>query len=336
MCPHPRPDVTRSLANLWYEPSPAVWPLIPLSWLFCAAVWLRRRAYRIGLLRAHRLPVPVIVVGNISVGGTGKTPLVVWLVGHLSRAGFRPGVISRGYGGDAESGPRRVQADSRPESVGDEALLITRRTGCPTVVSVDRPAAARRLLNETDCNLIVSDDGLQHYALERDVEIVVIDGRRRFGNGHCLPAGPLREPPGRLAEADMVVCNGDPPGREYRMDMQQGGAINLVDPLTTARLADFAAGPVHALAGIGNPERFFALLRWHGLKVTEHAFPDHHPYTRADLPPDDGRPVLMTEKDAVKCEPFAERRLWFVPIDAVPDRRFIHRLDGLLKDLPNG
>ena len=164
----------------------------------------------------------------------------------------------------------------------------------------------------------------------------MVDGSLRLGNGHCLPAGPLREPRGRLAEVDLVVANGEPRARELGMRLEEGGAVNLGDPLTVAGLADFKGGAVHAMAGIGNPGRFFALLRQHGLRIVEHPFPDHHAYTPADLPPDDGRPVLMTEKDAVKCEAFADHRLWFVPVKAVPDARFAHRLDSLLKDLFNG
>ena len=327
----------RRLEELWYRSGLLTRLLIPLSWLFRIVVWLRRRAYRAGLLRVHHTGAPLIVVGNISVGGTGKTPLVIWLVEYLLAAGFRPGVISRGYGGDVALGPQQVTAHSRPESVGDEALLIARRTDRPTVVCADRPAAARLLLAETDCNVIVSDDGLQHYALDRDVEIAVVDGERRLGNGHCLPAGPLREPRGRLAEVDLVVTNGEPRAREFGMRLEEGGAVNLRDPLTTARLADFKGREdVHAMAGVGNPGRFFAMLRQHDLSIVEHPFPDHHAYTPADLPPDDGRPVLMTEKDAVKCEAFADDRLWFVPVKAVLDARFAHRLDSLLKDLSNG
>lgn len=321
--------------HLWYRRSAASRLLMPLSALFFAVVKLRRWLYKVGILKVPRLPVPVVVVGNISVGGTGKTPLVVWLVEFLKKSGFRPGVVSRGYGGNVVSQPRRVTAESDPLSVGDEAVLIARRARCPMVVGAKRAEAARALLGFGECDVIVSDDGLQHYALGRDVEIAVIDGVRRLGNGWILPAGPLREPAERLDEVDLVVCNGDPADGEFAMQVTGHSAVNLVS-LEERPLESFQSASVHALAGIGNPDRFFKLLSRHGIPFDRRIFPDHSVYNEADLRFDDARPVLMTEKDAVKCAPFADDRLWYVPVQARLDQRFGERLLILLQEIKNG
>lgn len=304
------------LESHWYRTTPLTLLLLPLSWLFCAVALARRWAYRSGLLKTVRFPVPVIVVGNISVGGTGKTPLVVWLVALLRKAGYHPGIISRGYGGGADHWPQPVQADSDPTQVGDEAVLLARRCRCPMTVGPDRPAAARALLEYADCDIIISDDGLQHYRLGRDVEIAVVDGVRRFGNGHCLPAGPLREPVRRLRSVDMVIANGHAGSREYAMKLQPASLHNLLHSEKTRPLQQFADQRVHAIAGIGNPARFFELLTRHGLGVIEHPFVDHHPFRSEDLDFDDELPVLMTEKDAVKCQTFAKAHHWYLPVDA--------------------
>lgn len=305
--------------------------LWPLSGLFAAAVAVRRKAYALGLKRSTRLPVPVIVVGNLTVGGTGKTPLVVAVTEMLARAGYRPGVVSRGYGGRRSPVPVLVRADSDPAAVGDEPVLMARRTGRPVAVFPDRVEAARWLLQNTDCDVIVADDGLQHYALRRDVEIVVVDGARRFGNGACLPAGPLREPPSRLARADLVVClGGEPAAGEWLMRLVGDEAINLADENLHRPLADFAQAPCRAVAGIGNPARFFAHLRAAGLRPEPEAFPDHHPFAREDIWADT-RPVLMTEKDAVKCRPFAGAQHWYVPVSAVVPQGFEDELLNRLK-----
>ena len=195
------------LEKRWYSTSTPLL-LLPFEWLFRLLVLLRRLAFRLGLKPSYALPVPVIVVGNISVGGTGKTPLVVWLVSLLRKAGYHPGIVSRGYGGKAERWPQQVRPDSDPQTVGDEPVMLAQRCACPIVAAPDRVAAAKLLLKHTKCDLIITDDGLQHYRLKRDIEIVVVDGERRFGNGHCLPAGPLREPQSRLAEVDFVIANG--------------------------------------------------------------------------------------------------------------------------------
>lgn len=310
--------------------------LLPLSWLFAAVAWLRRWAYQQGLLKSHALPVPVIVVGNITVGGSGKTPLVVWLAEYLQGCGWRPGIIARGYGSTAGSEPRQVLAQSTANEVGDEPLLIARRTGCPMVVCSDRVAAALALLEQEKCDIIISDDGMQHYALRRDIEIAVIDGSRRFGNGFSLPAGPLRERPSRLKAVDLVVANGVPATAEQQMRIQPGGVVNLCDSTQVRCLDDFRGQPVHALAGIGNPARFFTMLREHGLEIKEWPFPDHYGFRAADISPDDELPVLMTEKDAVKCSDFAQPRHWYVQAEVEFDESFKQGLDNLLRGISSG
>ncbi len=311
--------------RLWYGRSPWSQPLRPLGFLVCLAARLRRWAWRRGLRPVERLPVPVIVVGNITVGGTGKTPLVIWLARYLLEAGMRPGLVSRGYGGRARSWPQQVRPDSDPGVVGDEAILLTRGTGCPMAAGPDRVAAARALLAHHDCDVIISDDGLQHYRLGRDLEIAVVDGIRRHGNRRCLPAGPLREPVTRLDEVDFVVNNGGSGRLEYPMRLRGERACRLQDPGQCRRLDSFA-GPVHAVAGIGNPRRFFDLLRSQGLEVIPHPFPDHHRFRRRDLEFGDDLPVLMTEKDAVKCRAFGLDGLWSVAVRAEVDRRLGPRI----------
>jgi tetraacyldisaccharide 4'-kinase len=265
------------------------------------------------------------VVGNICVGGTGKTPLVIWLIGQLRAAGLNPGVVMRGYGGRAgQGGPvQRVQADSSPAQVGDEALLIQQRTGAPVVVGRDRVAAARQLAHAR-VDVIVADDGLQHLRLGRDFEIAVMDAARGLGNGYLLPAGPLREPGSRLSSVGAVVVNGEGSCRGVPADVRQVFAMRLVGEQLHALsgagvvqpLASFRGRQVHALAGIGNPERFYALLRAAGLEPITHSFPDHHMYRAGQLEFGDGLPLLMTEKDAVKCRGFAAPDRWYLPIEA--------------------
>ncbi len=321
----------RWIEHVWYGRRPlAVLALLPFSGLFCAGVALRRTLYRWGLLRRYRLGVPVVVVGNLAVGGTGKTPLVGELARLCSKAGWRPGLVSRGYGGRARRWPQQVRPDSDPATVGDEAVLLARLTGCPMAVGPDRVAAARSLLEHTDVNLILSDDGLQHLALERDIEIVVIDGVRRHGNGLCLPAGPLREPLSRLRNVDLVVCHGPPGPGEYTLKSRVRTALPLVGGESLA-LEAFRGRRVHAVAGIGHPDRFFGMLERLGIEVVPHPFPDHHPYAPEELTfGQDGLPVLMTSKDAVKCRRFADARMWEVPLEVELDPRLPERLFSLL------
>jgi tetraacyldisaccharide 4'-kinase len=321
--------------RVWYRRHPLALLLLPLSWLYRLIIALRRGAYRFGMMRTRRFAVPLIVVGNITVGGTGKTPLVIWLAQHLREKGLRPGIVSRGYGGRARHWPQQVRPDSDPAAVGDEAVLLAARTRCPMCVGPDRPAAVEALLRHTDVNIVISDDGLQHYALGRDIEIVVIDGQRRFGNGWLLPAGPLREPRSRLTAADMTVVNGTAGQGEHAMVLCRPVLMSL-DGQRQGTLDELRDQPVHAVAGIGHPERFFEMLRAHGLSVTSHGFPDHHAFSAADLRFDDDHPVLMTEKDAVKCRRLPCKNCWVVQVDAQPDAAFVHRLAMSLEEVLDG
>lgn len=301
--------------------------LIPISWLFWLISTSRRKAYAWGLLKSYRAPVPVIVVGNLSVGGAGKTPLVIWLMEQLKEAGFTPGVVSRGYG-RARTGVAPVGALSLPADVGDEPLLIHKRTQCPVWVGADRAAACRDLLrSHPDCDVIVSDDGMQHYRIQRDIELVVIDAERGFGNGQLLPAGPLREPMSRLKDVDAIIYNGEvASGSGYTMRLRPGKVTNLSDGETLASLDIWHGMKVYAVAGIGNPMRFFRQLKELGLDVESRAFSDHHAYAPEDLAFAENNPLLMTEKDAVKCRGFAKPSWWYLPVEAELD-------DGLLTEV---
>ncbi|GAB6139796.1 tetraacyldisaccharide 4'-kinase [Methylosoma difficile] len=324
--------LSRLAQDIWYHDAFIGLCLMPLGFLFADIVRFRRFLYRMGVLKSRKLPVPVIIVGNITVGGTGKTPLVIWLANLLHQQGYKPGIVSRGYGRQADDEPVMVSADSLPAQVGDEALLIKRQTGCPVAVSPIRAAAADCLLKIGGCDIIIADDGLQHYALQRDIEIIVIDGERRFGNGYCLPAGPLREPPSRLLEADFVMVNGEKTEPEqFAMSLQGDIAINLATA-EQKPLASFADSDCHAIAGIGNPARFFNLLGKAGLNCTTLSFPDHHPFLAQDLAFKDGKPVLMTEKDAVKCAAFATDLFWYVPVSAQPESGFAEQLLTRLRE----
>ena len=312
------------LTELWYRERARPSLLGPLAWLYGALMRARRRAYVSGWVRTERAGKPVVVVGNLTVGGTGKTPLTIWLARQLIAQGLKVGIVSRGYGRRG-AGPRVVQSTSDWRQVGDEPLILARRTACPTIVARDRVAGARALV-AGGADVILADDGLQHLRLGRDCEIVVIDGARGFGNGRVLPAGPLREPLARLPQPDAVVMNGAPehgsltaalptsPALAMRLVAQE--AVRLDGRESPRALHRFGGQRVHAVAGIGNPARFFGELRAHGIEVIEHAFGDHHRFAAAELAFADGLPVLMTEKDAVKCGAFANPRLWYVPVAA--------------------
>ncbi len=311
------------LERQWYRGG--LWSrlLLPLSLLLSLVVWLRRSAYRTGLLSSWRATVPVIVVGNITVGGTGKTPLVLWLVDFLKAQGRHPGIISRGYGGNARDAVQVTPA-SHPDEAGDEPLLMARRASCPVWIGRDRPAAARALLAAyPECDVLVSDDGLQHYALARDFEIVVVDGARWYGNGAMLPVGPLREPLWRLRSVNAVVINGGHAALgkgAYAMALRGDEFHRLCNDAETAAAVDFSGKRLHAIAGIGHPARFFNHLRSLGLDVIEHAFPDHHRFAAEDLQIDHAAAILMTEKDAVKCFAFAPPNAWYLPVKSeIPD-----------------
>ncbi|MDD2720254.1 MAG: tetraacyldisaccharide 4'-kinase [Gallionella sp.] len=322
------------LERYWYRVSPAHLLLLPISWLFGALAATRRLLYRTGILPSHRLSVPVVVIGNISVGGTGKTPLTLAIASHLVAMGWHPVIVSRGFGGAAKLQP--VTANSTAQQVGDEPLLMAQRRICPVWTGTDRVATARAaLLSHPECNVVLCDDGLQHYRLQRDFEIVVVDGRRRFGNGLLLPAGPLREGEWRLNTVDAVVVNGGKPAAD-QYDMQLAGALlhNLRHPERTASAAELRGLHLHAVAGIGHPQRFFDHLADLGLTVTPHAFPDHHPYSASDLDFTDCDALLLTEKDAVKCAPFADDRYWVLRVDTQVDSALFAHL--LRKIAPNG
>jgi tetraacyldisaccharide 4'-kinase len=336
--------LARWLLARWYGRRPIA-PLLPLSWLFVAATALRRILYRRGLWRAQSLPVPVIVVGNLVVGGAGKTPVVAAVATALRAAGWRPGIVSRGYGGSWRS-PGLVRPTTRAEECGDEALLLARELGVPVVVGRVRVAAGRLLLAahpELDC--LICDDGLQHYALVRDIELVVIDAARGFGNACLLPAGPLRESVARLHSVDAVLVHGQERDAEAGRRLQEAlehaptrFALTLVmaDPVPLSGGSprpwiDWRGEAVHAVAGIAHPERFFAGLGQHGLKVTPHAFPDHHPFRPGELSFVGSDPVLLTGKDAVKCDHMVSTRYWVVPFAARLPPAFLPWLIHLLE-----
>lgn len=310
--------------RIWYARHPLALMLLPLSWLYCAVVRLRQQGYRRGWLATQRLPVPVIVVGNLTVGGTGKTPLVLRLAALLREQGWTPGILTRGYGGRAAHWPQRVWADSDPALVGDEPVLLARRSGCVVIAGPDRVAAGKLALADGSCDVLLTDDGLQHMRLARNLEIVLVDGERGFGNGRCLPAGPLREPVSRLAHVDLVLHHGGS-GHPHQMRLIPDAAVNLACPELTRPLADFRGQRVHAVAGIGNPERFFTLLRGAGLDIVAHPYPDHHRFSASDLACWADAPVLMTEKDAVKCAAFATDQHWSLPVEATLSDGFVQR-----------
>ena len=289
-----------------------------------------------GLFKSTTLTVPVIVVGNITVGGSGKSPLVMSLVSHLKATGYKPGVISRGYGGGSEFWPREVNRSTTAELVGDEPQLIFERCNVPVVVGPDRVGSGRYLIDKMDCNVLVSDDGYQHFALNRDIDIAVMDGQFGFGNGWCLPAGPLREPKSAIHRADIVVVNGPSDEESLNhfpyctMDMELQGAYNLVDR-SQRDLEEFRESPVHAVAGIGNPSRFFSQLEKAGLNIIPHAFPDHYRYTLEDINFGDDRSVLMTEKDGIKCRNMVTaENIWIVPGILRVEEEFFQRISNLL------
>ncbi|HEY0178429.1 MAG TPA: tetraacyldisaccharide 4'-kinase [Dokdonella sp.] len=303
------------IEHVWYDGAPVPWWLAALVPVYRALRWLHLAPYRFGWRRPRRLPVPLVVVGNLTVGGSGKTPLVVALVDALRARGFRPGVVSRGYGG-SERGPLLIDDVLPPSRVGDEPCLIRKRTGVAVAIGRDRRRAAE-LLVARGVDVVVADDGLQNPSLAADVGVCVVDGRRRFGNGRLLPAGPLREPLARLAEFAFRVCNGGA-AQDGEIPMRLVGEVAVpLDGSSDARpLAAFAGRRVHAVAAIGHPARFFDRLRAHGVDVVAHAFPDHHAFAASDLAFGDDLPVLMTEKDAVKCVAFARPGFWCVPVRA--------------------
>ncbi len=342
---------TQTLIDSWYGNKAWLHLLRPLAWALQSVASLRRMRLQ---SQAQTLAVPVIVVGNISLGGTGKTPLLAALAQQLQERGFKPGIVSRGYGGSAPHYPFLVTADSMPEEAGDEPVLLAEISGCPVVVDPNRTAAAKWLLANFDCDVLLSDDGLQHYSLARNIEIAVVDGARGLGNGKCLPAGPLREPPARLQEVDWVIVNGELripagiPGNALYMHLQPARwvPVNGVGESLPAgefpwRSGKFENAPdtdlnqsVEAIAGIGNPQRFFDTLSDLGVKYEAHCFADHHQFTESDFAFAESRPVIMTAKDAVKCRQFARSNWWYLSVQAELPEYFYRALaDRIRKEV---
>lgn len=325
-----------TVMQAWYSKAVWLWLLAPFSGLFALLSALRRGLYRLGFKKTYRAPVPVIVVGNLTVGGNGKTPLVVWLVYWLRAQGYQPGVISRGYGGKSEYYPLLLTGETQAAQAGDEPVLIYRRTQCPVVVGPKRTEAAA-LLAQQGVDIIISDDGLQHYALARDIELIVIDGQRRFGNGQLLPMGPLREGVWRLKQADAIINNGGPTqSGEYLMTLAAGALQPVSTNLTPSAAAPQTGQRVHALAGIGHPPRFFNTLSQLGFELaSQRALGDHQAIEPAQLLSLDTYPLLITEKDAVKW-PGGHDNTWYLPVDAQLPAAFEQQLLTRLKELPHG
>lgn len=324
------------LERAWHRRAAWLVLLWPLSLLFQALTKLRR-AMQQAKGRPVGLRAPVVVIGNISLGGTGKTPLLITLAAELQKQGFKPGIISRGYGGSAPSYPLAVDPDSDVGQSGDEAFLMAERTGCPVYVDPNRSAALAALIDNEDVDVVLSDDGLQHYKLYRDLEIVVVDGQRLFSNGFCLPAGPLRESVSRLNEVQHIVVNGEP-AREISqlssastMRLEPRFLVNLL----SGEKRPFAGAPfnmgntLQAVSALGNPQRFYDLLERLPYQVETFSFPDHHNFTAEDFEQrgiDEHQPVVMTEKDAVKCRQFAKNNFWYLSVEVNLESQFVERL----------
>lgn len=317
--------------SLWYRKQFFSYLLLPLSFVYRFFVYVRKLLYQLGYWQTYRFDIPVIIVGNITTGGTGKTPLVIELAKFLKQQGYQPGIVSRGYGGKAQSYPQWVNEDSDPHEVGDEAVLLARQTHCPVVVAPKRIFAVQQLVTKTASDVVLCDDGLQHYALHRDIEIALFDASRKFGNGFCLPAGPLREPKSRLQTVDYVITNGGSNENQYTMNLLPKEIYNLVNPqlLLSSEQINF---PVHAVAGIGNPDRFFATLKQLQFNIIEHRFPDHYQFKKNDFAFGDDQIIIMTEKDAVKCKKFAEKNMWVLSVKTQLNVKF---LQEFLIDLKN-
>ena len=315
-----------AMQSIWYSNSRVAWLLLPLSWLFGAVSVIRRFLYQSGWLATIRVTKPVIVIGNITVGGTGKTPLVIWLAQALTTRGYKVAVIARGYRGAADSWPQAVTMDSDPDVVGDEPVVIAQQVDAIVVAGPDRVADAKTAI-ELGADIVISDDGLQHYRLHRDLEIAVVDGSRMFGNGLLLPAGPLREAPSRLQRADLVFVNqrnattnidsSFNTGLKYRVELIELRSLKSDHVL---KLDSLRGQQVHVVTGIGHPQAFVDALRAHGIKVLPRLFPDHALIKQEDIEFGDALPVLMTTKDAVKCRKLdIDERYWVVDAHAVLD-----------------
>ena len=301
--------------------------LLPLAFVFRGFMFLRSQLQATLYSKKNpRYPIPVVVIGNLTVGGSGKTPLVIAIAQFLQRTGWRPGIISRGYKGKAKSYPCRVNTNSHPREVGDEALLLARQSNCPVVVDPKRNRAVRHLLARSNCNVILSDDGLQHFSLTGNIEIISIDGQRRFGNGFCLPAGPLRESLVRLKTADFIVAKDKHLSAEFKMELVPAYFYQLTSPHNQQQPSFFADKRLHAVAGIGHPKQFFDRLKAMGLNVVTHPFPDHHLFKANDFNYGKEAIILLTEKDAVKCQYLADARIWCLKTSTILDPAFLEAL----------
>lgn len=321
--------------KIWYQGHPLRWLLLPLSGLFAVITYVRRALFHLGMKSQTAMPVPVIVVGNITVGGSGKTPTVIYLIELLRQHGFHPGVISRGYGVDIQ-GVKSVCLGASAAEVGDEPAMIVARTQVPMVVGAKRVDAANALIAEFGVDVIICDDGLQHYALARDIELVVIDGQRGLGNGLLLPAGPLREGAWRLDTVDFIVSNGGPAAKgQFEMQLTPTAVKPVKCDATSGEYTFDKSLPLVAMAGIGNPARFFESLRAQGYQLAFcHGFDDHQAYDKTQLGDlAQGLPLLMTEKDAVKCRDFAQENWWYLAVDAKLSPQFDEQLLARLREV---
>lgn len=314
------------MLKIWHKKKFLAYLLWPLSFIYRIFIFVRRKFYQFHFLKINYLSIPVIVVGNITIGGTGKTPVVIALALFLKEKGWRPGIISRGYGGNTKHFPCLVHQNSNAREVGDEPILITQHTGCPTIIDPDRSRGAKSLLKRSNCNIVISDDGLQHLSFGRDIEIVVVDGERRFGNNFCLPAGPLREPVSRLNSVDFVISKGTAQTNEFKLCLIPDYFYQLIQTKNKQSKEYFLGKKVHAVAGIGNPDQFFKALRKLGLNIIEHPFPDHYLFKPRDFNYGDDAIVIMTEKDAVKCVGFVDARLWCLRTKTALDNNFLNTI----------
>jgi len=308
----------KSLDTYWYNSNLVALLLRPLSWFYCLLVYIRKKLYELNLKKSFSVDKPLIVVGNIAIGGSGKTPLLIALCNFLQSKGYEPGVVSRGYGGSV-TGVKQVSKNDAASLVGDEPLMIHQKTNVPVVVGADRVAAVEYLLSHNKCDVVLSDDGLQHYRMARALEICVVDSIRGHGNGYCLPAGPLREPLSRLKDIDIVVysaVNSDVAASDVDSYSLEFVALNRLNSDQQSAVSSLIGKTAHAVAGIGHPARFFQQLRDNGLTIVEHAFPDHHTYQESDFSGWNKECIIMTEKDAVKCGGFSLADAWFVNVQA--------------------
>jgi tetraacyldisaccharide 4'-kinase len=329
------------LNKLWYSGGTYLWPLFPLTWLYRYIVETKRKRFLTQITSSYKASCPIVVVGNLTVGGTGKTPLTLHLIKLLQSKGYRPAIVSRGYKSDAPEYPFMVEADSPAAMSGDEPLMLRQLSGVPVCIDANRPNALKALVARDDIDVIISDDGLQHYAMDRDIECVVVDGERGFGNGYCLPVGPLREPIERLSGDEMIVVNGDGEWVDrlngHSMHLVPSAFVNIKTGLTKP-LNFFNNKNAYVYAAIGNPGRFYRELEEKGIHAIVIDLPDHHHYSESDFDavPADGL-IIMTQKDAVKCKSIADERFWCLPVTAqLPEnfnQEFIARIKNIINDL---